>query len=152
MVDTPVDAFASCGLFHATHLNFRMKLRKLRKIGRTAPMRTFSSQDLQQQTGEIQRAAVSGPVVILSHGKPRSIVMSVDEFRRLKQKAGETVPSELERPRPVVRRVPMRDPLGYSTSDLKSLALTMADAALSGRNRDVVCAEIAAVERRLGVK
>ena len=115
-------------------------------------MRTFSSQDLQQQTGEIQRAAVSGPVVIMSHGKPRSIVMSVDEFRRLKQKAGETVPSELERPRPLIRHVPMRDPLGYQTSDLKSLALTMADAALSGRNRDVVRAEIAAVERRLGVK
>jgi hypothetical protein len=46
----------------------------------------------------------------------------------------------------------MRDPLGHPTSDLKSLALTMADAALSGRNRDVVNAEIAAVERRLGVK
>jgi prevent-host-death family protein len=115
-------------------------------------MRTFSSQDLQQQTGEIQRAAVSAPVVIMSHGKPRSIVMSVDEFRRLKQKAGETVPFELARPRPVVKRVPMRDPLGYPTSDLKSLALTMADAALSGRNRDVVRAEIAAVERRLRVK
>ncbi len=115
-------------------------------------MRTFSSQDLQQQTGEIQRAAVSGPVVIMSHGKPRSIVMSVDEFRRLKQAAGEAVPPELKKPRPVVRRVPMRDPLGYSTSDLKSLALAMADAALSGRNKDAVRAEIAAVERRLGVK
>ena len=115
-------------------------------------MRTFSSQDLQQQTGEIQRAAVSGPVLVMSHGKPRSIVMSVDEFRRLKQKAGEVVPTELERPRAVIRRVPMRDPLGYQTSDLKSLALTMADAALSGRNRDAVSAEIAAVERRLGMK
>jgi prevent-host-death family protein len=115
-------------------------------------MRTFSSQDLQQQTGEIQRAAVSGPVVIMSHGKPRSIVMSVEEFRRLKQRAGETVPSELKRPRAVVRRVPMRDPLGYPASDLKTLALAMADAALSGRNRDAVRAEIAAVERRLGGK
>jgi prevent-host-death family protein len=114
-------------------------------------MRTFSSQDLQQQTGEIQRAAVSGPVVIMSHGKPRSIVMSVDEFCRLKQKAAEAVPPELKRPRPVVRRVPMRDPLGYATSDLTSLALTMADAALSGRNKDAVRTEIAAVERRLRI-
>lgn len=113
-------------------------------------MRIFSSQDLQQQSGEIQRAALSGPVVIMSHGKPRS--MSVHEFRRLKQRAGETVPSELERPRPAVRRMPMRDPLGYTTSDLKSLALAMADAALSGRNREAVHAEIAAVERRLGLK
>jgi prevent-host-death family protein len=115
-------------------------------------VRTISSQDLQQQTGEIQRAAVSGPVVIMSHGKPRSIVMSVDEFRRLKQKAGEAVPPELKRPRPVIGRVPMRDPLGYPTADLKSLALAMADAALSGRNKDAVRVEIAAVERRLGVK
>lgn len=136
----------------ANCLNYGYKIRKLRKIIKEGSVRTFTSQDLQQQSGEIQRAAVSGPVVIMSHGKPRSIVMSVDEFRRLKQRAGETVPSELERPRPVVRRVPMRDPLGYTTSDLKSLALTMADAALSGRNREAVHAEIAAVERRLGLK
>lgn len=114
-------------------------------------MRTFSSQDLQQQSGEIQRAAVSGPVVIMNHGKPRSIVMSVDEFRRLKEKASEAVPTELDRPRPTVRRVPMRDPLGYSTSDLRTLAITMADAAMSGRNREAVRAEIDAVERRLGL-
>ncbi|MEA2943989.1 MAG: hypothetical protein QOD09_4518 [Bradyrhizobium sp.] len=140
------------GPVQAKHLNFGENYVNYVKDNGGGIMRTFSSQDLQQQTGEIQRAAVSGPVVIMSHGKPRSIVMSVDEFRRLKQKAGEIVPSELERPRPVVRRVPMRDPLGYPTSDLKSLALMMADAALSGRNRDVVSAEIAAVERRLGVK
>jgi hypothetical protein len=114
-------------------------------------MRTFSSLDLQQQSGEIQRASVAAPVVIMSHGKPRSIVMSVDEFRRLKEKAGEVVPKELDRPRPVVRRVPMRDPLGYSTADLRTLAITMADAALSGRNKEAVRAEIAAVERRLGL-
>jgi len=115
-------------------------------------MRTFSSQDLQQQSGEIQRTAVAAPVVIMNHGKPRSIVMSVDEFRRLKEKAGEVVPNELDRSRPVVRRVPMRDPLGYSTADIRTLAITMADAALSGRNKDAVRAEIAAVERRLGLE
>src|SRR3981081_1669310 len=51
---------------------------------REIPKRSFSSQDLQQQSGEIQRAAVSAPVIVLSHGKPRSVVMSVEEFRRLK--------------------------------------------------------------------
>jgi prevent-host-death family protein len=115
-------------------------------------MRTFSAQDLQQQSGEIQRAAVSAPVVIMNHGKPRSVVMSVDEFRRLKAKSGEKVPEELDRPRPVVRRVPMRDPLGYSTSDIRSLALAMADAAMSGRNKEAVRAEIETVERRLGLR
>lgn len=114
-------------------------------------MRIFSSQDLQQQSGEIQRAAISEPVIVSSHGKPRSIVMSVDEFRRLKEKAGEKIPKELDRPRPLVRRVPLRDPLGYLTADLRSLAIAMAEAALSGRNKDAVRAEIAAVERRLGL-
>jgi prevent-host-death family protein len=127
-----------------------VKIRMLRK--KETLMRSFSSQDLQQQSGEIQRAAVSAPVVVLSHGKPRTVVMSVEEFRRLKQKAGEALPKELEKPRPIVRRVPLRDSLGYATSDLRSLAITMADAAMSGRNKDAVRAEIAAVERRLGLK
>jgi prevent-host-death family protein len=127
-----------------------LKIRILRK--KETLMRSFSSQDLQQQSGEIQRAAVSAPVVVLSHGKPRTVVMSVEEFRRLKQKAGEALPKELEKPRPIVRRVPLRDSLGYATSDLRSLAITMADAAMSGRNKDAVRAEIAAVERRLGLK
>jgi prevent-host-death family protein len=131
-------------------IEFPAKIRILREMER--PMRRFSSQDLQQQSGEIQRAAVSAPVIVLSHGKPRSVVMSVEEFRRLKLKAGEEVPKGLEKPRPVVRRVPLRDPLGYATSDLRSLAIAMADAAMSGRNKDAVSAEIAAVERRLGLK
>jgi prevent-host-death family protein len=136
----------------AVALKIRLKIHKIHKIDRRAMMRTFSSQDLQQQSGEIQRAAASEPVVIMNHSKPRSIVMSVDEFRRLKEKAGEPVPRELDKPRPIVRRVPMRDPLGYSTSDIRNLALTMADAAMSGRNREAVQAEIDAVERRLGLQ
>jgi Antitoxin Phd_YefM, type II toxin-antitoxin system len=114
-------------------------------------MRQFSSLDLQQQSGEIQRSAATSPVVVLNHGKPRSVMMSVEEFRRLKIAAGETLPSEVERPRPIVRRGIPKDPLGYATGDLRHFAMTMADAAESGRNRDAVRAEIAAVERRLGI-
>jgi hypothetical protein len=114
-------------------------------------MRQFSSLDLQQQSGEIQRSAAASPVVVLNHGKPRSVIMSVEEFRRLKIAAGEALPSEVERPRPIVRRGPLKDPLGYATADLRHVATTMADAAESGRNRDAVRAEIRAVERRLGI-
>ena len=114
-------------------------------------MREFSSLDLQQHSGEIQQSAAISPVVILSHGKPRSVVMSVEEFRRLKRAAGETLPPELERPRAIVRRGPLRDPLGYVTTDIWEVATAMADAAISGRNRDAVRAEIRAVERRLGI-
>jgi PHD/YefM family antitoxin component YafN of YafNO toxin-antitoxin module len=116
-----------------------------------ANMREFSSLDLQQQSGEIQRSAATSPVIVLNHGKPRSVMMSVEEFRRLKIAAGETLPSEVERPRRIVRRGPLKDPLGYATTDLLHVAVTMADAAQSGRNRDAVRAEIAAVERRLGI-
>ena len=114
-------------------------------------MRQFSSLDLQQQSGEIQRSAAMSPVVILNHGKPRSVMMSVEEFRRLKMAADETLPSEVVKPRPIVRRGPLKDPLGYATADLRQVAVTMADAAESGRNRDAVQAEIRAVERRLGI-
>jgi hypothetical protein len=114
-------------------------------------MRQFSSLDLQQQSGEIQRSAVGSPVVILNHGKPRSVMMSVEEFRRLKAAAGETLPTEVQRPRPIVRRGLPKDPLGYATADLRQVAAAMADAAESGRNRDAVRAEIRAAERRLGI-
>jgi hypothetical protein len=64
--------------------------------------------------------------------------------------AGEDIPhSKVQRPRHVVIRGPLTDPLGYDTTDIRQVAITMADAAESGRNRDAVCAEIRAVERRL---
>jgi len=115
-------------------------------------MRAFSSQDLRQQFEEIQHYAATAPVVIVDDGKPESIMMSVDEFRRLKEKAGEVVAGDIPRSSPVVRRIPMRDPLGYSTTDIMALGREMAEAALSGRNREAVQAEIAAVERRLGLR
>jgi hypothetical protein len=114
-------------------------------------MREFSSLDLQQQSGEIQRSAAAAPVLVLNHGKPRSVMMSVEEFRRLKLAADEALPVEVAKPRPIVRRGPLKDPLGYDTTNLRQVALAMADAAESGRNRDAVRAEIAAVERRLGI-
>jgi prevent-host-death family protein len=115
-------------------------------------MKQFTSLDLQQQTGEIQRAVMAEPVVITSHGKPRAVMLSVDEFLRLKGAAGEAVPREaMGRGRTVVQRGVPIDPLGYDTRDLRSCALAMAAAALSGRNRAAVQAEIAAAERRLGL-
>lgn len=114
-------------------------------------MREFSSLDLQQQSGEIQRSAAGSPVLILNHGKPRSVMMSVEEFRRLKLAAAESLPVEVAKPRAIVRRGPLKDPLGYDTTDLRKVALAMAEAAESGRNHDAVRAEIAAVERRLGI-
>ena len=113
-------------------------------------MKVFTSLDLQQRTGDIQRDAASEPVVITSHGRPRLVISSVEEFARLKRAGGEQVPREIVRERrAVVRRGIPIDPLGYDTSDIRKCALAMAEAALSGRNREFVDAEIAAVEKRL---
>jgi prevent-host-death family protein len=113
-------------------------------------MKTYSSLDLQQRTGEIQRAAAHEPVVITSHGRPRAVLVSVEEFTRLKKSTGEPVPRELApQRRAAVRRGLPPDPLGYDTQDLGACALAMADAAMSGRNRASIKAEIAAVEKRM---
>ncbi|MEK1851687.1 MAG: type II toxin-antitoxin system prevent-host-death family antitoxin [Phyllobacterium sp.] len=100
-------------------------------------MLTFSSIELQKQIGDVQRAASRDAVVITSHGKPRNILLSVEEFRRLKEAAGEVVPSDLNTKRAAtVRHLP--DPLGYDVSDLKAAARRMADDVASGRTRDAV--------------
>jgi PHD/YefM family antitoxin component YafN of YafNO toxin-antitoxin module len=114
-------------------------------------MREFTFLDLQQLSEEIQRLAAESPVLILNHGKPRSVMMSVEEFRRLKLAAGDSLPNEVAKPRAIVRRGALKDPLGYDTADFWQVAADMADAAESGRNRDAVRAEIAAVERHLGI-
>ena len=55
-------------------------------------METFSAVDLQKRTGDVQRAAAREPVVISVHGKPRNVMLSFEEFERLR---GET-PLEIE--------------------------------------------------------
>jgi hypothetical protein len=110
-------------------------------------MKTYTSLDLQQRTGDIQRAAVVEPVLITS----QMVLSSVEEFVRLKKASGEPVPKDVIRThKAVVRRGLPEDPLGYDTGDIKTCALAMAEAALSGRNRVFVSAEIAAVKKRFG--
>jgi prevent-host-death family protein len=112
-------------------------------------MKTYTSLDLQQRTGDIQRAAVAEPVLITSHGSPRMVISSVEEFIRLKQASGEPVPKDVIRARKaVVRRGLPEDPLGYDATDIKACARKMAEAALSGRNRPFFDAEFAAVKKR----
>jgi prevent-host-death family protein len=110
-------------------------------------MLTFSSIELQKQIGDVQRAASRDAVVITSHGKPRNILLSVEEFRRLKEAAGEKVPNDLKAKRAVtVHHLP--DPLGYDVSDFKAAARKMAEDALSGKTKKAVNQELAAVRTR----
>ena len=108
-------------------------------------MQSFSALDLQQRTGDIQRAAIRGPVLLTSHGKPRSIIMSAEEFRRLKTAAGELVPPELQEAGTTLRG--REDPLGYDMSDFGTAVDQMVADVKSGRTREAVEAELEGVRR-----
>jgi prevent-host-death family protein len=75
-------------------------------------LRTFSTVELTQQIGSVTLAASKGPVSITHHRKPRFVLMSVEDFEKMREGArprrvfgvGETPPeladmlvSELER-------------------------------------------------------
>jgi prevent-host-death family protein len=47
-------------------------------------MRSFTTSDLNKQVGEITEAARQSPVVITHHRKPRFVLMSMEEYNRLK--------------------------------------------------------------------
>ncbi len=107
-------------------------------------MQTFTSMDLQRQTGDVQRAASQEGVVITSHGKPRNVILSVEEFCRLKRMAREAVPPDLlPRRSVVVRHVP--DPLGYDVRHFERVLDQMSDDAINGVNDDAVDAELGRV-------
>lgn len=114
-------------------------------------MESFRSTQMQKHLREVQDAARREPVLFLHHGQPSTVLMSVEEFQRLKTAAGEAVPPEVRRRRPVTQRGLPPDPLGYDTADFAACAREMAAAALSGRNADAVRDEIARAERRLGL-
>lgn len=113
-------------------------------------MQTFRSVQLQKNLRMVQDAARREPVLFTHHGQPNVVLMSVEEFQRLKAAAGEPVPPEILRRHALTQTGLAPDPLGYDTSDLATCALEMAAAALSGRNRDAVAKEIEQVERRFG--
>ncbi|MFN3548373.1 MAG: type II toxin-antitoxin system Phd/YefM family antitoxin [Mesorhizobium sp.] len=113
-------------------------------------MRAFSSVDLQKQTGDVQRAADREGAVITSHGKPRTVMLSVEEFCRLKGIAGEAVEPELQQSRQARTLRPTPDPLGYDVRHFEIAARRMAQDALSGNAEDAVEAELLAVRRKFG--
>lgn len=108
-------------------------------------MLTVSVQELQKRIGDVQTEASRDPVLITSHGKPRCVLLSVDEFVRLKSAAREPVPA-------AVRRKPsfqtQRDPLGYDLADLDGAMRAMTEDALAGRTGEAVQVELDAVRRR----
>jgi PHD/YefM family antitoxin component YafN of YafNO toxin-antitoxin module len=74
----------------------------------------------------LYKQARSAPVFCERHGKPRLVVLAVEEYARLKLRVD--------------------DPLGYDTSDPNYIR-QMTEDALSGKNRIYVEAELAVVRR-----
>jgi prevent-host-death family protein len=46
-------------------------------------MKTYSTSDLVRAIGDVTHAAVTEPVVITHHAKPRYVLMSIEEYGRL---------------------------------------------------------------------
>ena len=55
-------------------------------------MQTFRAQDMQRQASVLQEAAMTEPVIITYHDRPRLVLMSMREYDRLRGRgaAGET--------------------------------------------------------------
>jgi len=111
-------------------------------------MLSVTSQDLQKQVGDVQIQAAREPILITSRGRPRCVLLSVDEYARLKEAAGEPVPEDARRRATTYRPNPQA--LGYDLRDIHVALLAMADDAISGRGNDEVQRELASVRKRLG--
>ena len=48
-------------------------------------MRTFTTNDLNKQVGEVTDAAAKAPVLITRHRKPRFVMMSYERYQRIRQ-------------------------------------------------------------------
>lgn len=114
-------------------------------------MQAYRSSDLQKHLRVVLDSAEVEPTVLVNRGQPRVVLMSAEEYRRLKVAAGETVPKAAMPRRPLVLRGGIHDPLGYDTADIRSAARKMAEDALSGMTATAVEAERARVLIRLGL-
>jgi len=114
-------------------------------------MQAFTSSDLQKHLRLVLDSAGAEPTVLINRGQPRIVLMSAEEYRRLKSAAGEPIPPAAMPRRPLILRGGTNDPLGYDTADLTSAAHQMANDALSGKTAAAADAERAKIRSRLGL-
>jgi prevent-host-death family protein len=65
-------------------------------------MQTFRAQDMQRQASILQEAAMVEPVIITYHDRPRLVLMSMQEYDRLR---GRGTAGETELPASVAERI-----------------------------------------------
>lgn len=51
-------------------------------------MQTFRSQDMQRRAAALQEAALREPIIITYHQRPRLVLMSMEEYDRLRGRRG----------------------------------------------------------------
>ena len=88
-------------------------------------MQVIPSQKLRRRTGEVQIEAAREPIVVTARGRPRCVLLSVEEYARLKRAASEPVPVELAPTRGGTARS-QPDKLGYDLSDVAAALRAMA--------------------------
>lgn len=69
-------------------------------------MRTFSTSDLSRKSGDIIASALQGPISINQRGKPRLVMLSVEQYEALVRSAPErTAGATTEMPQDLVHDV-----------------------------------------------
>ena len=97
-------------------------------------MQTIRSINLQKNLGDVLRAADVEAVVVMNRDQPRTVVMSADEYIRLKIAAGEPVPPEVRKSRPTLHQR-HEDVLAYDPTE-PGIFQKVAQAALANRDED----------------
>lgn len=67
-------------------------------------MQSFRAQDMQKQASVLQEAAMKEPVLITYHDRPRLVLMSMDEYDRLRGRSGMS-PMEVNLPGSAPRQI-----------------------------------------------
>jgi prevent-host-death family protein len=82
-------------------------------------MQTFRAQDMQKQAAVLQEAAMVEPVIITYHDRPRLVVMSMQEYDRLRGRR-RIVGAAVELPGSVVSQIEALAELDADTLDVES--------------------------------
>ena len=69
-------------------------------------MQTFRSQDMQKQASTLQESAMKEPILITYHDRPRLVLMSIEEYDRIRGRKGMGA-SEADLPRGAARQIAM---------------------------------------------
>ena len=67
--------------------------------GYNAVMRTFSTKDAPSRFGELLQAAKRAPVTVVDHGRPTAVMLSIEDYARLRGAAWDRLVETMNRAR-----------------------------------------------------